>query len=110
MSSKSFILTINNPNVEEELSALRRHCKYFIGQLERGESGTPHLQILYQHPTKVRPTAIKKLFERAHIEIARDPRACIKYCSKEETRIDGPWTHGDAPEDREKSNYQITVK
>jgi len=47
MTSKNFMLTINNPNKEEDLAALRRHCTYFIGQLECGTSGTEHLQIFY---------------------------------------------------------------
>jgi hypothetical protein len=34
MTSKNFMLTINNPNKEEDLATLRRHCTYFIGQLE----------------------------------------------------------------------------
>lgn len=46
----------------------------------------------------------------AHIEICRDVEASIKYCSKEDTRIDGPWTHGESPIVRKQDNWKLTVK
>lgn len=103
------MLTINNPNKEEDLATLRRHCTYFIGQLEQGASGTEHLQIFYQHPTKQRITGIKNIFPRAHIEIARDTKASIAYVTKEDTRVDGPYEHGVPPETRQKDNFKLTV-
>jgi hypothetical protein len=44
---------------------------------------------------KVRPTAINKIFNDAHIEFAKNPIAAQRYCIKEDTRIEGPFEYGD---------------
>lgn len=66
-----------------------------VGQLEKGENGTPHLQffINFKHPLAL--SAIKKLDNKIHAEISKSPLASIKYCQKEDTRIDGPWSFGE---------------
>ena len=43
----------------------------------------------------MRPTAVHKLYPGAHCEISRDFPACVKYCTKEESRIEGPWAKGE---------------
>jgi len=52
-----------------------------------GKEGTRHFQGMLKTP-QVRPSAVKKVFPRAHIEVARDPQALSKYCHKEETRLE----------------------
>lgn len=83
-------ITINNPTQEElELwkKATENHwVKEAVGQLERGESGTPHIQGLLR-TTQVRFAQVKKLFPRAHIEVARNANALAKYVQKEDTRV-----------------------
>lgn len=84
---KTWIYTLNN-YTEEELTALRaltasrhRSCH------EVGESGTPHLQGCITFKRGYRATQLKKLFPRAHWEIARsrDPE---NYCIKGDIMID----------------------
>ena len=55
------------------------------GQLEKGEEGTDHYQLMVSTP-QVRFSAIKKMFPTAHIEVARKPQALKAYVHKEDTR------------------------
>lgn len=88
-----WMLTHNNYN-EEDLVILdefaAESCKYMIYQQEVGEQGTPHIQCYLELKTKKRMTWILnnlKLSRPPHLEKRREARAaCIKYCSKKETR------------------------
>jgi len=82
-------ITINNPtkNDEEYLAQARQKGWKVEGQLEKGENGTPHYQLLVTCKGQQRFTAMKKAFPRAHIEIAKDVGALRKYVNKEETRV-----------------------
>lgn len=81
-------LTINNPTPadEENIAQARQQGWKVHGQKEKGAQGTEHYQLMLQTP-QVRPSAVKKVFPRAHIEIARDRIALEKYVNKEDTRI-----------------------
>lgn len=81
-------LTINNPTVDdfELLDKARSRGWKVEGQMERGDSGTDHLQLLVRTP-QVRFSAMKTAFPRAHIEIARNLGALRNYVAKEETRV-----------------------
>lgn len=57
----------------------------FQGQPEVGKEGTEHFQGMLTTP-QVRFSAVKKVFPRAHIEVARNRAALAKYVKKEETR------------------------
>lgn len=64
-----------------------------VGQLEKGESGTPHLQFFIRFKSNKR--AKEAQIEGAHCEIARNAKNAIKYCQKEDTRVSGPWEFGE---------------
>lgn len=84
-------VTINNPTKsDDEYIALARQKSGWqvLGQLEQGEQGTPHYQLMVTTP-QVRFSALKKTFPRAHIELARDRTALSKYVKKEESRVAG---------------------
>jgi len=85
--SNHWSLTINNPSPAdyEEMDRARQKGWKVTGQLEKGEEGTPHLQLHLQTP-QVRFSAVKKAFSRAHIEVARNVQALENYVNKEETR------------------------
>jgi len=82
-------VTINNPTKnDEEYIALARQKGWKVeGQLEKGDNGTPHYQLLLSCKGQQRFTAVKKAFPRAHIEPAKDVVALKKYVNKEVTRI-----------------------
>jgi len=56
------------------------------GQKERGKEGTEHYQLHVTTP-QVRFSAVKKMFPRAHIEVARNVTALKQYVNKEDTRV-----------------------
>lgn len=95
---RCFMITLNNPT-DAEKTSLRRlgadnFIRYLVGQLERGETGTLHLQ-LYAELTRARSLRqIKQIpgLERAHIERRRanSATAAIAYVTKEDTRVTGP--------------------
>jgi len=82
-------LTINNPTpADDECIAQARARGWKVdGQKEQGEeSGTIHYQICLT-TGQVRFSAVKKMFPRARIEIAREKSALLKYVNKQETRV-----------------------
>jgi len=95
--SNHWSLTINNPTASdyEEMDRARQKGWKVTGQIEKGEEGTPHLQLHLQTP-QVRFSAVKKAFTRAHIEVARNAQALENYVTKDETRV------GELPTSQEK--------
>ena len=103
MISKYYIGTLNNPNVT--VDEFSQFCKRvlsassFAGQLEKGESGTPHIQFLIGFDTQKRLTAVRKRFDQwhPHLEIAGNAFKSYEYCTKVDTRIEPPVTFGPIP-------------
>lgn len=89
-AKKCWCLTLNNYSLEEyndikELFSSNSSNKWIIGK-EKGEGGTPHLQMYCNFADKIRFTAIKKINPRLHIEVKyhwSTERQNLKYCSKE---------------------------
>lgn len=80
-------ITINNPIEADYKVELPAGWK-LEGQLERGEvEGTLHYQGMLSTP-QVRFSAVKKIFLKAHIEVARNRKALEKYVNKVETRVE----------------------
>jgi len=96
--SKSYAITLNNPT-QDELSGFRdRSVAYSIYQIEIGERGTEHAQGFLHLIRRERVSHVKRIFPRAHIEITRGTISDnIDYCSKEETRVRGPFEYGRRP-------------
>jgi len=94
--AKHWCFTINNPEGELSLSdALMEKLQYIVWQLEQGAEGTRHLQGYLQLKEKARLTALKRYWPTAHLEVARGTPAQNKiYCTKPETRVEGPWERG----------------
>jgi len=85
--STAWSLTINNPTADDiaQLDEARAKGWRVEGQVEKGDSGTYHLQLLLRTP-HIRFGAVKKVFTRAHIEPARNVKALEQYVHKEDTR------------------------
>lgn len=77
-------ITINNPQ-ENEMRPELPAGWVLTGQPEVGANGTLHLQMMLTTP-QVRFSAVKKVFPRAHIEVARNRSALQNYVVKEDTR------------------------
>lgn len=78
-------ITINNPS-DDEVKVTMPPGWALSGQYEKGEKGTLHFQGMLKTP-QIRQSAVKRLFPRAHIEMARNKKALSQYVNKEETRV-----------------------
>lgn len=101
-----FIGTLNNPSqhypdqpVQDYIEAWRTRAGavYATGQLEKGESETPHIQFFVQYAKPQRVAALKKHCKHAHFEIVKFNNGADDYCNKDVGRLEGPWEFGIKP-------------
>lgn len=94
MLSKNWLCTLNNPN--EQLRFDDTTVRFAVWQLERGESGTDHFQLYIEFHRNCRLKACKgAIGGNPHCEARRGSQSqAIEYCTKQDTRIDGPWQFG----------------
>lgn len=85
-------------------------AKYVVGQLEKGEEGTRHIQYFLNFKEPVRMSALKKHCPRTHWEEVKINNGAHDYCMKEETRLDGPWEFGEKPVQRNNKTDWEEVK
>lgn len=102
--ARFWVFTLNNPDPNNPLDdlpaqfALNDQVHYAIWQRELSKTGTPHFQGYLEFKSTQRLAACKKLHQGAHWEVRRGTQAdAIRYNSKEDTRIDGPFEYGTAP-------------
>lgn len=108
--SKYWCFTLNNPDVvlmpngeysctAMDAVAASDDFKYLIWQLERGEEcKTLHIQGYLELKSNKRLTGVKKIFNphNPHLEQRRGTQEeAIAYCSKEESRVSGPFELGE---------------
>lgn len=92
--------------------------KFCVWQSELGSSGTLHIQGYLEMMSPQRFSTIKDLFKNvAHLEPRKGTRhQAIKYCTKQETREDGPWHYYTKEEDKDlqvlmaKASYGVLSK
>lgn len=93
---RSWLLTINNDKCSlqelEEYVKNLEHFKYAIFQREGGEEKhTPHIQMFLVFTICKRFSTVQSYFPRAHIEVVKGTNAQTRdYCSRQDTRIEGP--------------------
>lgn len=78
------------PSMEDRVTG----CVY---QLERGEErGSLHFQLAVRFENKITMETAKTRLHvpHAHVEGIRNWENAVRYCQKEETRVEGPWTIG----------------
>jgi len=97
--NRSWMFTINNPSKPIDDPRKWVCVKYCIWQKEVGENGTPHLQGVVFFGAAIRLSTLKnKYHPTAHWEPRRGSiDEAIEYCSKEDTRVEGPWEFGTRP-------------
>ena len=78
-------ITINNPT--EDDTKCDQPGWSLQGQYEQGAEGTRHFQGILKTGKQVRFSAVKRVFPRAHIEVARNKKALEAYVHKEDTRV-----------------------
>lgn len=115
MTSKAWCFTLNNPTSNSTPEEWTDSVAYCVWQLEKGESGTPHLQGYLQLKKKGRLSFLKKLSSSAHWEMRKfSHQDCVNYCTKESdeksTRLDGPWTYGVPTKGQGQRNDLLALK
>jgi len=92
----SFIFTWNNPKESNEDDLmLFRQVTYLVYQVERGASGTVHLQGYMEFSRRQDMNRIIKSLKGIYLEPRMGSQAqAIAYCTKEETRVRGPYEYG----------------
>lgn len=114
MSYRNWLGTKNNPEIpaQEFLEGLHvsTRATYTCGQLERGSSGTTHVQFFMNFATKARMSQITKVDSKLHLEPVLVNNGAHTYCMKEDTRVEGPWEFGVRPLQRNNKTDWDSVK
>jgi len=101
MTARGWFLTWNSPPADWKTAFAvetlqEKHVMYAVWQLE--EVLTPHVQGYLEFENAVRRTAVAKMFPGGHVEKRLGtPQEAMTYCTKEATRIEGPWDFGTLP-------------
>lgn len=108
---RSTFFTLNNWTEAEEnvlLSIVHKNLesRYLLYQKEVGESGTPHLQGFMYFYNQINLSTLNKLLPRASFSKPRCIKACILYCKKEKTRVEGPFEYGKMPEQGRRTDLE----
>jgi len=99
--ARFWMVTINNPNDDWKFNfygdGVDVNVRYVAGQMEEGENGTPHFQGYVELKRSQRLSWLKNNLSRtAHWEKRKGSQEdAITYVTKEDTRKDGPWYHGE---------------
>lgn len=103
--ARGYMLTINNPKLSDYNAIKNDDHEYVIYQTEKVT--TVHIQgfVYYKNPRSF--GAMKKKYPTAHIEIARNVNDCIKYCSKDESRVSGPYENGIRPSQGQRNDLMM---
>jgi len=83
----------------------REGAQYLVYQEEVSETGTPHLQGYVHFSTVKSMQQLQLLLPGAHLETLRGSSdQATAYCTKDETRIGGPYVHGVSPQQGKRSD------
>lgn len=109
---RNWFFTWNNPKEEDKESLLKcRDFKYILFQLEKGKTGTLHYQGVFFLKEAKTCSAINKIFGRmGYLAPLKSQEKGLAYVSKEETRMDGPWSAGTLPKGQGTRSDLLAVK
>lgn len=98
--SRFFVFTENNPaDIQQPFAYDEKKMVWLVYQLEQGEQAKVfHWQgaVYFRHAVSF--ATMKRLLPRGHIESAKGtPEEVRKYCTKNETRVRGPFEFGSMP-------------
>lgn len=98
-TSRSWCFTIFGEWNRDVLNSEKIKCAV-VQQEKAPDTDRLHYQGFCMLTSAQRMAAVKRLLgsESAHLEKAMGtPQQAWDYCTKEESRVDGPWTFGDRP-------------
>ena len=98
---KRYLFTWNNPTLSgDEFAEFLKDLEEvtgFVFQLEEGENGTPHFQGYVEFSKRMYTTGVQSLLAPYRMSLLHangTKEQNYKYCTKEDTRTEGPWTYG----------------
>lgn len=94
---RHFMVVLPTSKSEEAFRILENKCVYYIGQQERGNEGSEHYQLVVGFGYQKTVSAVSKMLNIQTVEIVRDLRSAIMYCTKLQTRIGDIMEFGDVP-------------
>lgn len=94
---RHFMVVIPENKANEIFPLLENKCVYYIGQLEEGNQGSKHYQMVIGFAYQKTVAAVSKAIGIQTVEIARDLRSAIIYSTKLQTRIGDVVEFGDIP-------------
>lgn len=95
------MVTINNP-ANNEIIGNFPEVEYAVWQREKGAQGTEHLQGYIVFKGTKQRTWVNNHCCKAHWEPRKGSHSqAVEYCTKEDTRVAGPWECGTAPAPKE---------
>lgn len=112
---RSTFFTLNNPTEEDRIGMMRlitgkEDSRYLVYQLERGDSGTPHFQGFLYFYNGIKLRTVNKHMPRASFMKPECIKACILYCKKERSRIEGPFEFGKMPEQGRRTDLETIAQ
>lgn len=95
----------------EQRPALDDRMQYLVYQVEKcPTTGKLHLQMYVQYKNPTAFSSVQKDFPGAHIELAKGtPDDNRRYCTKDETRVDGPWELGEMKTQGKRNDLDAAV-
>lgn len=89
---RAFTLTWNNPpdTVDTLIPNLMGEGGKWVFQHEKGDSGTHHVQGVVRFANARTLKQVTDIFPKCHIEVCKNWKASVKYCSKSDTAIGEP--------------------
>lgn len=97
--ARNYCFTLFNADPFDLLDQLEKNAnivKYAIFQEEKTEEGKAHLQGYAELKKPMRIPGVKKIIGEGHYELRRGSRDQARaYCTKTESRLSGPYEHGD---------------
>lgn len=106
VNTRMCIGTLNNPDMDTkdylEAWSKKPGVVYVTGQKEKGKEGTPHIQYFLHLEKKQRISWFKTHCSKSHFEFVKYNNGADEYCNKEDTRLEGPFSFGVRPAQRNK--------
>lgn len=112
MGSRSRNWMFTSFSVEAKLAVYLKYVSYAMWQLEKApDTGRLHRQGYIECDTTVSLNQLKKWLPDAHFETRRGAQSdAIKYCSKEDTRVEGPFEWGTKKEQGKRNDIGSCVE
>lgn len=103
MTSRGWCFTLNTPTADEEqtINSPPSFVKWIVFQEESGHGcAHAHFQGVLEAQNAIRMAQLKNWLPRAHWEKRKgSPQQAVAYCTKDDTRVRGPFLVGLSQED-----------